>query len=128
MPIGRIRLAQLLEEKQRLAATAAIQSAPPQIDAPTALALRRDAEKILSHGTNAEKKHLLRIWVDEIKLAPETLEVEISYKIPEPVVDSMGAGTRFEAFNKLLLGEVAVVTLLYCAGTRNRLPACRGSR
>ena len=90
------RLAQLLEEKQRLAATAAIQSAPPQIDAPTALALRQDAEKILSHGTNAEKKHLLRIWVDEIKLAPETLEVEISYKIPEPVVDSMGAGRGFE--------------------------------
>ena len=30
--------------------------------------------------------------VDRIQLAPETLEVEIRYKIPEPVADTVGAG------------------------------------
>ena len=51
---------------------------------------------MIAKGTNAEKKRLLSAWVDQIKLAPETLEVEIRYKIPEPVVDSMGAGGGFE--------------------------------
>lgn len=44
----------------------------------------------------AERKRFLNLCVDEIKLAPETLEVEVHYKIPEPVVDSMGAGRGFE--------------------------------
>lgn len=43
-------------------------------------------------GQPTERKRFLSFWVDEIKLAPETLEVEIRYKVPEPVVDSMGAG------------------------------------
>ena len=47
-------------------------------------------------GTHAEKKQFLRLWVDQMKLAPESLEVEVDYKIPEPVVNSVGAGGGFE--------------------------------
>ena len=60
------------------------------------MAYRNDLTSLMAQGTNAEKKRLLGLWVDEMKLAPETLEVEIHYKIPEPVVDRMGAGGGFE--------------------------------
>ena len=73
-----------------------MQAKAPQIDIQTALAYRGDALRVLAHASNAEKKRLLSSWIDKIELAPESLEVEIRYKIPEPVVDSMGAGTGFE--------------------------------
>jgi hypothetical protein len=40
------------------------------------------------------------------------------------VVNSMGAGAWFEAFNKLLLTQTTALALLYYAGTRNRRPTC----
>jgi len=55
------------------------------------MAYRGDATRVIGHGTNAEKKRLLSAWMDRIELAPDSLEVEIRYKIPEPVVDSIGA-------------------------------------
>ena len=90
------RLQALATERDRLAEAAIPPADPPQIDAESALACRCNAEKLFAHGEPAEKRQLLRAWVDQIKLAPETLEVEINYKIPEPVVDSMGAGGGFE--------------------------------
>ena len=60
------------------------------------MAYRRQTEKVLAAGTLSERKQILRSWVAQIKLAPDTLEVEINYRIPEPVVDSMGAGEGFE--------------------------------
>lgn len=103
------RLAELISQKDKLSLMATVQTTPPQIDASTALALRRDAEKILSHGTNAEKKRLVGAWVDEIKLAPESLEVEICYKIPEPVVDNMGAAVDVIAnYRPLRIEDLAV--------------------
>ena len=65
----------------------------PQIDTETAMAYRRESKKIFSTGTNAEKKQVLKSWVDHIKLTPETLEVEINYRVPEFVVNRLGAGT-----------------------------------
>ena len=49
-----------------------------------------------SRGLSEEKKRLLAAWIDKIQLAPESLEVQIRYKIPEPVVDRVGAGEGFE--------------------------------
>lgn len=37
-------------------------------------------------GQPLEKKELIRAWVEETRLAPERLEVEITYRVPEPVV------------------------------------------
>ena len=90
------RLRELLAERDKLAAQAVPLQSPPQIDAKTAMAYRNDLTSLMAQGTNAEKKRLLGLWVDQMKLAPETLEVEIRYKIPEPVVDRMGAGGGFE--------------------------------
>ncbi|MBI2842386.1 MAG: recombinase zinc beta ribbon domain-containing protein [Armatimonadetes bacterium] len=90
------RLRELVKEQQSLSALATVQENVPQIDLQTAMAYRSDAARVIVQGTNAEKKRLLSAWIDKIELAPESLEVEIRYKIPEPVVDRMGAGEGFE--------------------------------
>ena len=41
------------------------------------MAYRGDMPRIFAHADLGEQKQFLRIWMDEIKLAPETLEVEI---------------------------------------------------
>jgi hypothetical protein len=56
----------------------------------------RMMDQVFNEGSPAEKKRILRSWVHKTQLAPETLEVEINYQIPEPVVDRMGAGIGFE--------------------------------
>jgi hypothetical protein len=43
-------------------------------------------------GTHAEKKRLIRSCVDKITMAPDTLEVEITYKIPEAIGALSGSG------------------------------------
>ena len=90
------RMAELLTEREKLEATPLVSSRPPQLDSQTIMAYRRQTEKVLAAGTPAERKQIFRSWVSQIKLAPETLEVEINYRIPEPVVVSMGAGGGFE--------------------------------
>jgi len=47
-------------------------------------------------GQPAERKRLLRTWVHEVKLEPETLEVKISYRLPEAVMKGVVAGAGFE--------------------------------
>jgi hypothetical protein len=91
------RLRELLAERQALAAAPTVSGTPPQIDAETALAYRRQTEKALAHGEPAERKRLLRTWVQDVKLAPERLEVEITYHIPEPIMNGVVAGTGFGA-------------------------------
>ena len=34
----------------------------------------------------ARAKRVVATWVEDIRLAPERLEVEITYRVPEPVV------------------------------------------
>lgn len=43
-------------------------------------------------GHAAERKRLLRAWVNEMRLEPESLEVKISYRLPESVVKGVVAG------------------------------------
>ena len=47
-----------------------------------------------------EQKQIIRTWMSEMKLAPERLEVEMTYRIPEPVMHSVVAGAGFEALEK----------------------------
>lgn len=90
------RMRELMAEQEELANKTIVLSEPPQIDTATAIAYRKNVERILTEGTNAERKQILKTWVDKIELAPESLEVTINYRIPEPVVDSMGAGSWSE--------------------------------
>ena len=85
------------------------------------MAYRRDADRVIAHGTNAEKKRLLAAWIDKIQLAPETLEVEIRYKIPEPVVDGMGAGAWCAAIHNALAAYLVRRWVLPRKGRRSDL-------
>lgn len=49
-----------------------------------------------------ERKSVLRSWVDKVKLVPESLAIEIDYQVPEPVANSMGAGTLSVAMHQVL--------------------------
>ncbi len=54
----------------------------------------RSTRKLLAAGRPEESKALIRHWVRDIKLAPERLEVEITYKVPEHVGALYGSGGR----------------------------------
>jgi len=58
------------------------------------MAYREQVGRLFARGKPVEKKQLLRKCVEEIRLAPERSEVEITYRIPEPVMNSMVAGAR----------------------------------
>ena len=76
------RLRELFAERKTLTESPAALGQSPQIDIQTALDYRRQTERVFSQGESAERKRLLRTWVQEIKLAPESLQVDISYRIP----------------------------------------------
>ena len=90
------RLEELAQERERLRTAPVHVGNPPQIDAQTALAYRREAETILAQGDPTEKKRILRAWVEEIRLAPESLSVQTTYRIPEPIAHCLVAGAGFE--------------------------------
>ena len=58
-----------------------------------------------------ERKRLVRICVDQMKPTPERLEVEITYGVPEFVVNSLAAGARYEVQQRNLGREAEVVWL-----------------
>ena len=89
------RLEALAKEREKLLGATVATDKPPQIDPETALAYRRQTEKVLAQGSPAEQKQIVRTWVADIKLAPERLEVEMTYRIPEPVMHSVVAGACF---------------------------------
>ncbi len=59
------------------------------------MAYREQVGRLFAHGKPVEKKQLLRKCVEEVKLAPERLEVDITYRVPEPVMNSVVAGARY---------------------------------
>ena len=91
-----IRLRELTAERSELAERTTTAHQMPRIDAKTALAYRQELDRALAQGEPAELKRVVRACVEEIKLAPERLEVEITYRIPEPVMNSVVAGAGFE--------------------------------
>jgi hypothetical protein len=86
------RLRALQTERESLVAASRKASGPPQLDAATAMDYRRQADKLLRQGGQAERKQLLRTLVGEVKLMPQDLEVSISYRLPEPIMNGLVAG------------------------------------
>jgi DNA invertase Pin-like site-specific DNA recombinase len=89
------RLPELLQERDKLQQEAAPGGQPPQIDAAAALEYCQQLGKTLCQGNAAERKRIVRSWVGDMKLAPERLEVEWTYRIPEPIMNSVVAGAGF---------------------------------
>ena len=90
------RLGELAAERERLAKHATASTRSPQIDVGTVMAYRKQVGRLFAHSKPVEKKQLLRKCVEEMKLAPERLEVAITYRVPEPVMNSVVAGAGFE--------------------------------
>ena len=90
------RLRELIAEKEELAKKTALVGDPPRMDVQVATAYVNRFADVVSYGNPAEKKRLISPWVDQIQLTPETLEVEINYRVPESVVNRVGAGVGFE--------------------------------
>jgi len=86
------RLAELNGEREKLVSASEIPGGSPQIDAGTAMTYRRGSPKLLKHATPVEKRELIRPWVEEIRLTPEQVEVAITFRVPEPVVNRLVAG------------------------------------
>jgi len=66
------RLRELHTERESLVAASRKASGPPQLDAAIAMDYRRQADKLLQQGGQAERKQLLRTLVGEVKLTPRT--------------------------------------------------------
>ena len=91
------RLRELRAEMADLAAKAEGWGGPPQIGSETIMAYGRDTERTLREGSPAERRRIVGTRVHQITLAPETLEVDISYRLPEPsIVNDLVAGAGFE--------------------------------
>jgi hypothetical protein len=90
------RLRALHTERESLVAASGKTSGPPQLDAATAMDYRRQADKLFRGGGQAERKQLLRTLVGEVKLMPQDLEVSISYRLPEAIMNGLVAGEGFE--------------------------------
>ena len=69
---------------------------PPQIDFKSVVGYRRETEKAMASRHPADQKRLIRTWVQEVKLEPQTLRVEISYSLAEAVMKGLVAGAGFE--------------------------------
>ena len=91
-----VRLDALAKDRETLLGSALDLGEAPQIDIEAAKAYRRQTEKVLAQGGPTEQKQIIRTWMSEMKLAPERLEVEMTYRIPEPVMHSVVAGAGFE--------------------------------
>ena len=86
------RMRELMVERDALSQQVTVTGEAPQIDVKTAMAYRVQADKIMMAGSYVEKKRLIRSCVDKITMAPDTLEVEINYKLPEAIGALSGSG------------------------------------
>ena len=89
------RLRELIAERERLAASLEVNE-PPQLDSKTVMAYRRQTKKLMESGQLAERKRLMRAWVQDVTLEPENLNVRINYRLPEAVMKNLVAGAGFE--------------------------------
>ena len=75
--------------------------APRSIDVEAVTGYCRNLCGLLEHASPRERKKLLRLVVEGIKLAPERQLVEINYRAPGHFVNVV-AGALFEAVHKVL--------------------------
>jgi site-specific DNA recombinase len=90
------RLSVLNQRKREIEKVSRMNVNPPRIDIESVLAYKSKFDRILQSSDHADRKKFVRECVDKIELDPERLEVEISYKVPKPVVDYLVAGGGFE--------------------------------
>ena len=88
--------AELTLERDEAGAASIVVGEPPQLNVDTVMEYRSKTEKVFKQGEPAERKRLLRNWVQDVKLNPESLEVSISYRLPESVMNGLVAGEGFE--------------------------------
>jgi hypothetical protein len=89
------RLSELIAQREEL--TAKLDGPePPLVDSRTVMAYRRETEKVIASGHPAERKRVIRTWVNDVTLEPQTLEVKIDYRLPEAVMKGVVAGAGFE--------------------------------
>ena len=81
------RLHSLQERKSELGKLTNFRHNPPKIDVETVIAYKNKHDRVLKCSNHAESKKFIRECVENIKLVPDDLEVEITYKLPKPVVD-----------------------------------------
>ncbi|HJN16137.1 MAG TPA: recombinase family protein [Armatimonadota bacterium] len=93
------RLHELISDRSALETRVAQATPPPRISRQEAMAYRGNLGKVMAHGNMAEKKELVRGCVQELKLAPEELVVQITYQVPEPVMNSVVARAVFAAID-----------------------------
>jgi hypothetical protein len=84
------------DKVQKLSAVVTQSDGPPQLSTSEAMACRREIDKLFEHGTMVEKKQLLRTYVEQIRLTPERLQIEVTYRVPEHFMNHMVAGAGFE--------------------------------
>jgi hypothetical protein len=87
---------ELLSERESLLAASRVAGGPPRIDLDTVMKYRRDAQKLFQAGKIKERKQFLRTVVQEVRLMPEELTVEIQYRVPQAVMNGLVAGGGFE--------------------------------
>ncbi len=103
------RLKELQRDKDALEKAQTPTSGPPRIDAKTVRSYLADTQKLLASGDNETRKDLLRRTVEHIELAPEQLEVKITYRVPEPILndltgrDSTGSGGLLHQYAPIVL-------------------------
>jgi hypothetical protein len=90
------RLQELSSERRKLSARTTGTEPPPVVSVEEAMAYRRQVEKLFAVGSTAERKRLLAACVEKVILAPDRREVEITYRVPEPVMNRVVAGAGFE--------------------------------
>ena len=90
------RLEKLKAERDALAADAVAEGEPPRLEPSRVTEYAKLTRKVLAHGKPKQRKELIRSWAGEIKMAPEEREVLITYRFPEPFMNSMVAGAGFE--------------------------------
>ncbi len=99
---GYTRMQELMEEKRTLEEATVVRSQPPQIDVETALSYRKQIERLLAKSDPSEARQVLKTGGEGIELFRDTLEVEITYRIPEPVVNSSKTGPRSHCMHQWL--------------------------
>ena len=90
------RLRQLVDERRALISARERAGTPPQFDGASITAYMQNSEKLFNCVDPAERKRLLRSWIQEIPLKPEDLEVKITYRLPEAVMNGVVVGGGFE--------------------------------
>jgi hypothetical protein len=65
---------------------------PPRVDAKVVMTYRRDLDKALAKSGHAVARSLIRDCVEDIRLLPDALEVEVDYRLP-PTAMRTGCGS-----------------------------------